>query len=121
LKRILLFVFIVTSILQARNFRDDMVYYKNENFKEHKISFELASKKDYSIQLNFILGKIHLYKEGSLLYVKKEIKYFKRYIQSDNLRTICFLSKTYIKNDLNNDIKKQFYYSKSLKEESKTV
>jgi len=99
LKRILLIVAIITSILQASNFRDAMIYYKNGNFKEAKISFELAIKKDHSIQANFMLGKIYLYGEGILPDRKKAISYLEKSVQSGNLRATCFLSEAYLKND----------------------
>jgi len=84
LKRILLFVAIITSILQASNFRDGMVFYKNGNFQDAKTSFELAIEKDHSIQANFMLGKIYLYGEGILPDRKKAINYLEKSVQSGN-------------------------------------
>ena len=101
MKRILLFVAIITSILQASNFRDGMVFYKNGNFQDAKTSFELAIEKDHSIQANFMLGKIYLYGEGILPDRKKAINYLEKSVQSGNLRATCFLSEAHLKNDTN--------------------
>ncbi len=80
-----------------------MIFYKNGNFKDAKTSFELAIKKDRSIQANFMLGKIYLYGEGILPDREKAIIYLKKSVQSGNLRATCFLSEAYLKNDTNKD------------------
>lgn len=108
----------ITSILQASNFRDGMIYYNNGNFKEAKTSFESAIKKDNSIQANFMLGKIYLYGEGILPDREKAISYLEKSVQSGNLRATCFLAEAYLKNDTNKD-KTIFLLKKGLKKNLK--
>lgn len=103
MKIIILFLAITTSILQASNFRDGMMFYRDGNFKDAKISFENAIKKDHSIQANFMLGKIYLYGEGVEPQREKAIEYLKKAVQSGNLRADCFLSEAYLKNNTNKD------------------
>ncbi len=89
--------------LQASNFRDGMLFYKDGNFKEAKNSFELAINKDKSVQAQFMLGKMYLYGEGVAPQREKAIQYLKVSINNGNLRAKCYLSEAYLKNNTNRD------------------
>ncbi len=86
------------SLLEASNFRDGMLYYRNGDFENAKKSFELAIKQDHAIQANFFLGKIYLYGEGIVPDIDKATMYLEKASLSGNIRADCYLSEAYLKN-----------------------
>ena len=103
MKKTLILLTIVITLLGASNFRDGMIYYRNGNFEEAKKSFELAISQDHALQANFMLGKMYLYGEGVPAERKKAIKYLEKVSQSGNIRADCYLSEAYIQNNTNRD------------------
>ncbi|MFK5881524.1 MAG: hypothetical protein QM482_04870 [Sulfurospirillum sp.] len=103
MKKILFFLLIIFAFLQANNFRDGMLFYKNSDFKKAKKSFELAISQDNAMQANFMLGKMYLYGEGVSPQRDKAIQYLKKASQNGNIRANCYLSEAYLKNNTNRD------------------
>jgi len=103
LKKIIFFLSVATILLQASNFRDGMLSYKDSNFKEAKDSFLRAISKDNSIQANYMLGKMYLYGEGMLPDRDKAIQYLKISVNAGNIRAKCFLSEAYLRNNTNKE------------------
>jgi len=91
------------TLLEASNFRDGMIYYRNGNFKEAKKSFELAISQDKALQANFFLGKMYLYGKGVQIDIKKAIEYLEKVSQNGNIRADCYLAEAYIQNDTNKE------------------
>ncbi|WP_331775675.1 tetratricopeptide repeat protein [Sulfurospirillum sp. 1612] len=103
MKKIIFFLSVAAILLQASNFRDGMLFYKDSNFKEAKESFLRAINKDNSIQANFMLGKMYLYGEGMPPERDKAIKYLKISVNAGNLRAKCYLSEAYLRNNTNKE------------------
>lgn len=95
----IIFLCITIILLQANNFRDGMIFYKNGNFIEAKTAFLKALNKDNSMQANFMLGKIYLQAKGMPLDLKKAIHYLEISVEQGNIRAKCFLSKAYLENN----------------------
>lgn len=90
-------------LLQASNFRDGMLFYKNSNFKKAENSFLRAINDDNSILANFMLGKMYLLGEGMAPQIDLAIKYLKISLISGNLRAKCFLAEAYLKSNTKQD------------------
>ena len=91
------------SLLEASNFRDGMLHYRNGDFENAKKSFELAVKQDHAIQANFFLGKIYLYGEGTTPDIDKATVYLEKASLGGNIRADCYLSEAYLKNGKNRE------------------
>jgi len=103
LKKIIFFLSVATMLLQASNFRDGMLFYKNSNFKKAENSFLRAINDDNSILANFMLGKMYLLGEGMAPQIDLAIKYLKISLISGNLRAKCFLAEAYLKSNTKQD------------------
>ncbi len=93
---------VLTVSLQASNFRDGMLAYKDGDFKKAKEFFEKALK-DGAIQPYFMLGKMYLYGEGVAIDREKAIEYLKNSSKKGNLRAKCYLAEAYLRNNSNKE------------------
>jgi len=103
LKKIFLIFTIFVCLLNAGNFKEGMIAYKNGDFKKAKILFELAIKNDGATQPYFMLGKMYLYGEGVRINRKEAIKYLQKSAKKGNIRAKCYLAEAYLKDNNNKD------------------
>lgn len=103
MKKIIFFLFAIIILLQADNFRDGMIFYKNGDLKKAKVAFLRSLSKDNSILANYMLGKIYLDAEGTPSDIKKAIHYLEISVKHGNIRAKCFLAKAYLKDNSSQD------------------
>ncbi len=103
MKKMFVCLLIVFSPLLADHFRDAMLSYKAGNYAQAKELFELAIKKENSIQGYFYLGKIYLYGEGVEANPSLAIPYLEQAVMKGNLVAKCYLADAYLKSHIKHD------------------
>ena len=97
LKHTLIILLFFSITLNANNFRNGMIAYKNSNYAKAKILLEMALEKDKVYNASHILGKMYLNGNGVEVDLDKAIEHFKLAYKYGNITAGCYASKTYIK------------------------
>lgn len=103
MKKLLLVFFLLSTSVFADHFRDAMMAYKSGNFAHAKELFELAIKKENSIQGYFYLGKMYLHGEGVDANPSLAIPYLEQAVMKGNVKAKCYLAEAYLKNKVKHD------------------
>lgn len=103
MKRIILFLIITLSLLQASNFRDGVLSYRKGDYAGALKSFKLALKQDHVMQANYMLGKMYMNGEGTTPQLEEATKYLEIASKIGNIRSDCYLAEAYLKSDKNID------------------
>lgn len=89
--------------LFADHFRDGMLAYKAGQFTQAREAFEIAIKKENSVQGYFYLGKIYLYGEGVDSNPSLAIPYLEQAVMKGNIKAKCYLAEAYLKSHIKQD------------------
>jgi TPR repeat protein len=89
--------------LFADHFRDGMIAYKAGHFVQAKEAFEIAIKKENSIQGYFYIGKIYLHGEGVDANPPLAIPYLEQAAMKGNVKAKCYLAEAYLKSNIKQD------------------
>ena len=100
MKKLFLILFLGITALYADHFYDGMMAYKTGNFTKAREDFDIAIKKENSIQGYFYLGKIYLYGEGVEANPSLAIPYLEQAVMKGNLKAKCYLAEAYLKSHI---------------------
>ena len=100
MKKLFLILFLGITALYADHFYDGMMAYKAGNFTKAREDFDIAIKKENSIQGYFYLGKIYLYGEGVEANPSLAIPYLEQAVMKGNLKAKCYLAEAYLKSHI---------------------
>lgn len=97
MKKMILLCLSLSLPLMADYFRDGMMAYKAGQFAQAKENFELAIKKENSVQGYYYLGKMFLLGEGVEANATLAIPYLEQAVMKGNLKAKCYLAEAYLK------------------------
>lgn len=103
MKKVFFGLLLTIAPLFADHFRDGMLAYKAGQFIQAREAFEIAIKKENSVQGYFYLGKIYLYGEGVDSNPSLAIPYLEQAVMKGNIKAKCYLAEAYLKSHIKQD------------------
>lgn len=93
--------FIITCLLlvtlEANNFREGMLAYKQANYEKAAVFFNKAIQEDHSVNANYILGRMYLQGQGVSQDLDLAISLLEVAEENGNVPSGCYLSEAYMK------------------------
>ncbi|WP_024953659.1 SEL1-like repeat protein [Sulfurospirillum arcachonense] len=129
MRYIILFLIVLSTLLQANNFTKGMRAYKKGDFDQAKNLFELAQTKDRVLHAHYMLGRMYLYGQGVKADTTKAIKLLTEAFDAGNIPAGCYISEAYMKEGIHSallaeglvaGLRKKVPYCKTVFEKYKT-